>query len=167
MHWVNAQHGNKGKKGTATRRETKRMKKRERRREIKTLKNWKEKSERCNEQWTWWSKQWEYTHTHNARHEKIEALWMVLIANAAPGASGYCIYIYAMHFSISIFMGLKKRDTNNELTIRLIRSHQQVVTKAELYGNWAVVGRMVGWLARWLAEWIASFSFMFFCILKN
>lgn len=51
--------------------------------------------------------------------------------NAAPGAHRDAAFIYAMHFSISIFMGLKKRDTNNELTIRLIRSHQQVVTKCE------------------------------------
>ena len=50
-------------------------------------------------------------------------------SNAAPGAHSDAAFIYAMHFSISIFMGLKKRDTNNELTIRLIRSHQQVVTK--------------------------------------
>lgn len=75
-----------------------------------------------------------HTHTKNTMH---------LTANAAPGASGCCIYIYAMHFSISIFMGLKKRDTNNELTIRLIRSHQQVVTWQRVVHSPYMV-----WLAR-------------------
>lgn len=62
----------------------------------------------------------------------------------------FYVYVYAMHFSISIFMGLKKRDTNNELTIRLIRSHQQVVTKAE----WMATGRSICWLAGPLVGWL-------------
>lgn len=40
-------------------------------------------------------------------------------------------------------MGLKKRDTNNELTIRLIRSHQQVVTWQRVVHSPYMV-----WLAR-------------------
>lgn len=64
----------------------------------------------------------------------------------------FYVYVHAMHFSISIFMGLKKRDTNNELTIRLIRSHQQVVTKAE----WMATGRSVCWLTGWLVGWLVG-----------
>lgn len=50
------------------------------------------------------------------------------------------------------FMGLKKRDTNNELTIRLIRSHQQVVTKAE----WIATGRSICWLAGQSVGWLVG-----------